>query len=32
MSEAERREILERLEKGEISYEEAMQLLDEAEV
>ena len=32
MSEAERRVILERLEKGEISYQEAMQLLDETEV
>ena len=32
MSEQERREILERLEKGEISYEDAMQLLDEKEV
>jgi hypothetical protein len=32
MSEQERREILERLEKGEISYEDAMQLLDENEV
>ena len=32
MSEAERRAILERLEKGEISYDEAMHLLDESEV
>jgi len=32
MSEQERREILERLENGEISYEDAMQLLEENEV
>lgn len=32
MSEQERRDILERLEKGEISYEDAMRLLEENEV